>query len=295
MDFTGARRQAILFLILTALLWSSSGLLVKTISWQPLSILGGRSILATLVFLVYLRTLQFRWTGWQVAGVIGYIGAQLFFIMATKLTTAANAIFLQYTAPMYIVVLGYWLLGERPQRADWITLPVIFTGLLLFFGDDLSFDGFAGNGLAIVSGVAMATMMVCMRGQKDGVPAQTILLGNLVSACIGLPFLVKEDFSLPNVGIILFLGVFQIGLSFVFYSVAIQHVRVLESTIILTLEPILNPVWVFLVIGEAPGRLALLGSTLVVGAVMARAIVSARAAAEDVSPPGQAQVAGRSR
>jgi drug/metabolite transporter (DMT)-like permease len=134
-----------------------------------------------------------------------------------------------------------------------------------------------------------------MRGQKDGVPAQTILLGNLVSACIGLPFLVKEDFSLPNLGIILFLGVFQIGLSFVFYSVAIRHVRVLESTIILTLEPILNPVWVFLVIGEAPGQLALLGSMLVVGAVIARAIVSARAAAEDVSQPGQAQVAGRSK
>ena len=111
MPASGTRRQAILFLVLTAILWSSSGLLVKIISWQPLSILSGRSILSTAVFWIFLKCpTRFRWTRLQVVGAFGYVGAQLFFIMATKLTTAANAIFLQYTLPIYIVLFGYWFL-----------------------------------------------------------------------------------------------------------------------------------------------------------------------------------------
>jgi drug/metabolite transporter (DMT)-like permease len=280
MNSPGTRRQAILFLVLTAILWSSSGLLVKIISWQPLSILSGRSILSTAVFWIFLKyPLRFRWTRLQVVGAMGYVGAQLFFIMATKLTTAANAIFLQYTLPVYIVLFGYWFLNERPQRADWISLIVIFTGLFLFFGDDLNFDGFTGNILAIASGMAMAVLMLCMRKQKDGTPANTILLGNIIGAVIGLPFLLQESFSLPNIGIISYLGIFQIGLSFVLYSIAIKQVQALESSLILTLEPILNPLWVFLVIGETPGKLALIGGMFVIGAVTARAIVSARTTA----------------
>jgi drug/metabolite transporter (DMT)-like permease len=280
MNPSGTRRQAIFFLVLTAILWSSSGLLVKIISWQPLSILSGRSILSTAVFWIFLKCpVRFRWTRLQVVGAFGYVGAQLFFIMATKLTTAANAIFLQYTLPIYIVLFGYWFLNERPQRADWISLVVIFTGLFLFFGDDLNFDGFSGNILAIISGMSMAVLVLCMRKQKDGTPANTIFLGNILGVVIGLPFLLQESFSLPNIGIISYLGIFQIGLSFVLYSVAIKHVQALESSLILTLEPILNPLWVFLVIGEAPGKLALIGGMFVIGAVTARAVVSARATA----------------
>ena len=278
MNPSGTRRQAILFLVLTAILWSSSGLLVKIISWQPLSILSGRSILSSVVFWIFLKyPTRFNWTPLQVTGAVAYVGTQIFFIMATKLTTAANAIFLQYTLPIYIVFFGYWFLNERPQRADWISLIVIFAGLFLFFGDDLNFDGFTGNILAIVSGMAMALLMLCMRKQKDGTPANTILLGNILGAVIGLPFLFQESYSLPNLGIIAYLGIFQIGLSFVLYSIAIKQVQALEATLILTLEPILNPLWVFLVIGETPGKLALIGGMFVIGAVTARAVVSARA------------------
>ena len=280
MNPSGTRRQAILFLVLTAILWSSSGLLVKIISWQPLSILSGRSILSSVVFWIFLKyPTRFYWTRLQVTGAVAYVGTQIFFIMATKLTTAANAIFLQYTLPIYIVFFGYWFLNERPQRADWISLIVIFAGLFLFFGDDLNFDGFTGNILAIVSGMAMALLMLCMRKQKDGTPANTILLGNIIGAVIGLPFLFQESYSLPNLSIIAYLGIFQIGLSFVLYSIAIKQVQALEATLILTLEPILNPLWVFLVIGETPGKLALIGGMFVIGAVTARAVVSARAVA----------------
>lgn len=278
MNASVSRRQAIFFLVLTAILWSSSGLLVKIISWQPLSILSGRCILSAGVFWVFLKCpTRIKWTGLQLVGAVGYLGSQLFFIMATKLTTAANAIFLQYTLPIYIVLFGYWFLNERPQRADWISLVVIFTGLFLFFGDDLNFNGVTGNILAIISGMFMAALMLCMRKQKDGNPANTILLANILGAVIGLPFLFHESFALTNIGIISYLGIFQIGLSFVLYSIAIKQVKALESSLILTLEPILNPLWVFLVIGETPGKLALVGGVFVIGAVTARAIVSARA------------------
>jgi drug/metabolite transporter (DMT)-like permease len=280
MSVSATRRQAIFFLVLAAILWSSSGLLIKIISWQPLSILSGRSILSTMVFWIYLRCpTRFRWTGLQAVGAVGYVGTQLFFIMATKLTTAANAIFLQYTVPIYIILFGYWFLNERPEQADWISLAVIFTGLFLFFGDDLNFNGLSGNLLAIVSGMSMAVMMLCMRKQKDGTPANTILLGNLIGSVIGFPSLLQESFSFQHIGIIAYLGIFQIGLSFVLYSIAIKRIQALESTLILTLEPILNPLWVFLVIGEIPGKQALIGGMFVITAVTARAIVSARATA----------------
>ena len=120
-------------------------------------------------------------------------------------------------------------------------------------------------------------MMIAMRAQKDGVPAQSFLLGNFIGIAIGLPSLLSETWTLPDVGMILYLGIFQIGISSVLYAVAIKHVPALEASIILTLEPILNPVWVFLVLGEKPGVLALIGALLVLGAVTGRAIVGAKA------------------
>ncbi len=278
MDSLKKRRQAIGLLVVAAVLWSSSGLLVKIITWQPLSILSGRSLLAAVVFWIFLRRPRLRWTPVQIVGALGYVLAQLFFIMATKLTTAANAIFLQYTLPIYVMVFGYWFLGEKPQRADWIALIVIFSGLFLFFVDHLDFNGLTGNLLGICSGMAMAVLMLCMRKQKDGSPADTILLGNFMGIVIGLPSLLHENYSLFSVGVISYLGIFQIGLSFVLYSIAIRHVQVLESTLILTMEPILNPLWVFLVIHETPGPMACIGGLLVIGAVTVRAIVSARTA-----------------
>lgn len=276
---TAHPRRDIAFLILTAVLWSSSGLLVKMLSWSALAILGARSLIASGVFLLYLRRLPRRLNRWQIAGAVGYVGAQFFFILATKLTTAANAIFLQYTAPLHVIWLAAWLLGERPHRADWLAMGAIFAGLLLFFGDQLSLTGYLGNAAAILSGLSMALMTVAMRRQKDGAPAETILIGNFLGVLVALPAAVSEAWTLPNLGILLYLGIFQIGLSFILYSTAIRRVPALTSILLLTLEPILNPVWVFLVLQETPGRLALLGGGVVLAAVTARAIYGTRPAA----------------
>lgn len=283
MDSQIARRKSVLMLVLTAVLWSSSGLLIKLVSWGPLTILGMRSLIAGLLFWVYLRQVNWRFSRYQVFGALCYTCTNLFFISATKLTSAANAIFLQYGCPIYVVILGYWLLKEKPRRADWLALLVIIVGLGFFFGDKLSFDGFYGNLLGILSGVAFAGTMVFMRLQKDGQPAPTIFLGNIISAVVGLPFMLGEkSFLLNDFVILLYLGIFQIGFSFLLYSAAIKRIHALEANLILTLEPILNPIWVFLVIGERPGPLALLGSLMVIGAVMFRAIASSTHGAEPV-------------
>lgn len=280
-DTAQTHRRAVLFLVLTAILWSTSGLLVKLIDWRPMSILAGRSMLAAGVFALYLRDLRFRPSRVQILGALTFLATQVLFITATKMTTAANAIFLQYTAPITVIPLSVLWLHERPRRADWLALAVILVGLGFFFGDDLSLDGRIGNFLAIVSGVTMAVMTVCMRRagmepENDRAPAQTILMSHATGALIGIPSMARETFTLQSMGIIAFLGLFQIGLAFLLYSSAVRHIHALETTLIVTLEPILNPLWVFLVIGEMPGPMALLGGALVIGAVTARAWISAR-------------------
>jgi drug/metabolite transporter (DMT)-like permease len=269
-------RRAVLLLIAAAALWSSSGLLIKIVDWSALSIISGRSMTALLVFLWYLRRLELRFSRIELAGGLSYVGVQLFFVLATKQTAAANAIFLQYTAPIYLLFFGYWFLGERPERSDWVSIPIIFLGLVLFLGDGIRFSGIQGNILGALSGAAMAAMMVAMRKQKSEAPARMILLGCLLSIAVGLPSLARESFSFRNVGIILFMGIFQMGLPYVFFSIAIKHLAALESSLVLFIEPVLNPVWVFLVIGEVPGPLALAGGALVIGTAVVRALVSSR-------------------
>ncbi len=276
MHFTSDRRKAVILLIVAATLWSTSGLFVKIMDWQPLAILAGRSIFSSLLFLAYLRRIPRRLTRWQITAAAAYVMTQFLYINSMKLTTAANAIFLQYTSPIYIVLLGYWFLNEKPTRANWGSMAIIFTGLLLFFGDSLSLEGLYGNLLAILSGVTMALLTVAMRAQKDGSPAESILVANLFTAVFGFPFVLQESWTVTNWGILGFLGIFQIGLAFLLYSIAIKHVPAIEATLLSTLEPILNPLWVFLFIGEMPGNMALLGAIVVLAGVIMSAITSAR-------------------
>ncbi len=280
MDSVAQRRKAVLFLIFSAVLWSTGGVMIKAIDWQPISILAGRSIFSSILFFAYLRRLPKNFTPWKITATVAHILTAFLFITATKLTTAANAIFLQYTAPLYIVLLGMWFLRERPSRTDWISMAIIFAGMLLFFGDKLTASGFYGNLLAILSGVTLAVMNVALRAQKDGTPADSIFIAHLITAVVGFPFVLKETWTVSSWLIILYLGIFQIGLSFIFFTSAIKHVPAIEATLISTLEPILNPVWVFLFLGEQPGQLALVGGLIVLAGVALNAVGSARAAAQ---------------
>jgi drug/metabolite transporter (DMT)-like permease len=281
MDPVSERRKALIFLGLAAILWSTSGVLVKIIDWQPMAILTGRSLFASLVFFVYLRRIPTQWTRWKVLAAVASILTQFLFVTSTKLTTAANAIFLQYTAPIYVVLLAFWFLREKPSRTDWVSMFVIFAGLMLFFGDKLSTNGFYGNVLAILSGVTSAVMVVSFRAQKDGAPAESALIASLAMAVFGFPSIFKETWTATNWLIIAYLGLFQIGLAFVFFTKGIKHIPALEANLVGTLEPVLNPVWVFLFLGERMGTYALLGGLVVLGGVALSAVGSARAAKEN--------------
>jgi drug/metabolite transporter (DMT)-like permease len=224
-----------------------------------------------------MRRLPTKWTHWMWLAAAGSLITQFLFITSTKLTTAANSIFLQYTAPIYVVLLACWFLHEKPSRTDWIAMGIIFLGLLLFFGDQLSPEGFYGNLLAVLSGVTSAIMMVSLRAQKDGSPEDSILIASIVMTVIGFPSVLKESWTITNWSIIAYLGIFQIGLAFILFTKSIKHIPALEANLIVTLEPILNPVWVFLFLGERMGPSSLLGGLVVLAGVIVSAIGSAQA------------------
>lgn len=274
------RHKAIMLLVIAAILWSTSGVFVKALDWQPLSILAGRGIFTGIVFLLYMRRLPQKLTRWALLAAGGSLVTQFLFVTSAKLTTAANSIFLQYTAPIYVVLLAYWLLREKPSRSDWIAMAVIFLGMFLFFGDQLSPEGFYGNILAVLSGVTSAVMIVSLRAQKDGSPEDSILIASAAIAIMGLPSIWKETQTVTNWLSIAYLGIFQIGLAFILFTKGIKHIPALEANLIGTLEPILNPVWVFLFLGERMGQFALLGGLVVLTGVILSAVGSAKSGKE---------------
>jgi drug/metabolite transporter (DMT)-like permease len=271
----GERSKAIGFLIVTAVLWSSGGLLIKWVSWNPIAIAGMRSAIAALVLLVALRRPHLTWSSAQIGGAIAYAATVILFVLANKLTTAANAILLQYTSPIYVALFGAWFLGERATRLDWITIFVVMGGMALFFLDDLTIGGFWGNVCAISSGVTFACVVLFMRKQKNDSPLESIFLGNILTALVGFPFMFKTMPSASSwIGLILS-GVLQLGLSHVLYAAAIKHIAALEAILIAVIEPILNPLWVLLIMGEAPGPWAFLGGFVVLASVTIRYVVTA--------------------
>lgn len=272
-----AHTRAIGQLLLAALFWSLGGLLIKSADWPPLAVAGGRGIVAALFLALTNRGLRFTFSPIQLTAAFAYAGCTVLFVASTKLTTAANAILLQYTAPIWIALLGAWFLGEKTTRTDWLTIGVVLGGMALFFADGLAFGGALGNLLGVLSGVCFAAMTIALRRQKDGSPVESIILGNVIAFLIGLPFMIGAPTPSPTgIAAIVALGVVQLGFSYWLYARAIRHVTALEAVIIPIVEPILNPVWVFLVSGEKPSGWALLGGLIVMGAVTARALASIR-------------------
>ena len=266
------KSRAVFFLIIAAVLWSTGGLLIKLIPGNPLAIAGMRSGIAALVMLAFRPKMRFNAGPAQLGGAACYAATVILFVIANKWTTAANAILLQYTAPVYVALFSYWLLRERITKSDLITIFAALSGIVLFFLDDLSSGGFWGNILAILSGIAFAGTALCLRKQKDGSPLESVFIGNVIAFLIGFPFLLKFSPAASGwIGIIL-LGVFQLGLSYILYSEAIKHVTAIEAILIPVIEPILNPIWVFLFFGEEPGIWALTGGSIVLFSISMRCL-----------------------
>ena len=268
------RKNAIVLLLVAGAMWSLGGLLIKSIPWHPLAISGMRGGIAAIVIYAFSKDKKIIITFDKILAACFYTLVVTLFVVSNKLTTAGNAILLQYTAPVYVALFGYMFLGEKSTFIDWVTILILLVGLTLFFLDDLSFDGYLGNAIAILSGMSFAALTITLRKQKDNNPSDSILLGNILTLMIGLPVIVSEtSFNLHSIILVLVLGIIQLGVPYIFYTTAIKHVTALDAIIFPVIEPILNPILVFFILGEALGPWAFLGGSLVLGSVVFRGLL----------------------
>jgi drug/metabolite transporter (DMT)-like permease len=205
------------------------------------------------------------------------------FVWANKLTTPANAILLQYTAPVWAALLGWRLTGEKPRWFHWGALALITGGLLIFFREDLKTGGLGGsttwgNIIALVSGLFFGAHSVFLRMQKDGNPVDSILGSHLICAAAAIPFffISPHDFTGQSLGAIGFMGFIQVGLASQLFAFGIRRVQAMQALLIAMIEPVLNPLWVFIVTGERPSPAALAGGVVIITAVLISSLLAQR-------------------
>jgi drug/metabolite transporter (DMT)-like permease len=268
--------MARLQLLGAAFLFSTGGAAIKAAALTGWQIASFRSGVAAVALWFMTPAARRGWT-WQGALVgVAYAGCLTLFVLANRLTTAANTIFLQSTAPLYLLFLGPWLLHEPVRREDVGFMLAVGAGLVLFFvGVDRPLvtapDPARGNLLALASGLCWALAVAGLRwlsaGKGRGSPAAAVVSGNLTAFLVSLPMALPVGSHGPgDWAIIGYLGIFQIALAYVFVTNAIHRIPALEASVILLLEPALNPLWAWVVQHEAPGAWALLGGAIILGA-----------------------------
>ena len=264
------QKKAILYLITASILWSIGGLFIKLVNWNPMAIAGARSGIAAIVMLLYLKKPVIRLGKIKLLGACTYASLLIFFVTANKLTTSANAILLQFTAPIWVVLFSKFFLNEKIKKHDLSTIVLVMLGMILFFIGDLRGGTFIGNFIAILSGISMAGMVIFLKLLDDDSPVEMTFLGNIITFIIAIPFFFHSVPNLNSILYLLILGIFQLGISYIFYNLAIKHVSPIEAILIPVLEPLLNPVWVFLFTGESPGTYAFIGGAIVLIAISTR-------------------------
>lgn len=265
------RRKSEGMMVAAALLWSTGGVLIKLIPWNAMVIGGARSLLAAGVLLIYIRLsgAKIRFNRYSVSSGICMAGLLFSFVVANKLTTAANAIVIQYTSPAFILIFSALFFRQKFRRAD--VAAVVFTifGISLFFFDRLTPGHLLGNCVAVLSGILCALdYIICGRADTDS-RLSGILFSHVAAAAAGLAFVPAFPPVMTPAAVwsVLALGIFQIGVSYIFYALALRGCPPLACSLIGAVEPLLNPVWVFLYNGESPGKFALLGGAVVLVSV----------------------------
>lgn len=268
-----------------ALLFSTGGAAIKACGLSGWQVASFRSGIAALFILLVVPAARRGWNRSTLAVALAYASTLIAFALANKLTTAAHSIFLQSTGPLFVLLLAPWLLHERIRRSDLgLMLPLTLGLGLLFVGQPtttaLATDPVTGNMLATASGLFWGLTIVGLRwagrhAAQDS-SAAAVALGNLLAFLVGLPAALPLGPSRPVDWVVLvYLGVIQIGLAYVFLTRSLRHIPALEASLLLLLEPVLNPIWAWVFQGERPGRFALLGGGLILGASLARAVLDA--------------------
>ena len=263
-----SRNRAIFEMLLCAALWSIAGIFIKLIPWNSIVIAGIRSLIAGAVMFVYMRYKRIGFTADRrsMLGGLALCCTLTCFVAANKLTTAANSIVLQFTAPMFIVVFSVLFLKKKFSRSDIFAVVLTMLGISLIFIDQLTPGHLLGNCVAIVAGMAFAGYYMSLEGASETERMSAILMAHGLTFCVSIPFIALEP---PELGAaplicIFILGVVQLGIPYVLLGRASGSCPPLACSLLGAVEPLLNPVWVFIFDGEAPGMWALIGGVVVV-------------------------------
>lgn len=281
------RKKAMLLMALCAVMWSIGGIFIKLISWHPLLIAGARSTISAAVlavYMIYTKT-PVKFCKYSFGAGIGLSASAIFFVISNKLTTAANAIVLQYAAPVFILLMTAFLLKQRLKKKEILVVACAMAGIVLFFFDQLSPGNILGNIFAIFAGIFLALMfvMVGLGGEDDSIRMSGILFAHCIAAVIGLPIGMLGTSSVNGMEIlyVVILGIFQLGIPYVLYAVASKDCPPLACSLIGMLEPLLNPVWVAIFVGEMPGAFAFIGGAVIIIVVTWWCISESRGAANE--------------
>jgi drug/metabolite transporter (DMT)-like permease len=269
--------KGILAMVATAVCWSLSGLLIKLIDWNPFTIAGARSLIAVLFILAVKHKLKLKFNRDQVIAAVAYTCTMLLFVYANKHTTSANAILLQSGAPIYVMLLSGIMLKEKPLPEQIGALIAIVIGMALFFADSVGLGHLNGDIAAVLAGLTLAIHILFMRKQKEGSPLESLLIGHGLTALIALSislFLPPPVMDKQSIAAILALGIVQIGFAAFLFSYAIKRISAIQSSLISIVEPALNPLWVYLAIGEKPTKLTIIGGIIILAAVVVSSIYS---------------------
>lgn len=285
-----AHAAPLLFVLAAALLWSTGGLFIKWTSLSGLELSFCRSFFAAITVAIITRREGFGLNRVTAAASVLYAALLILFVMATKETTAANAIFLQYTAPVYLLILEPPLYKEKFRSRDLVTVLVCLGGMALFFVGQLRPQDVTGNLFALASGLCFALYFLLLRHPKarEVNRASSVIYGNILAVIVTAPWGLAAipHLSLHDTYSVVYLGVVQLGIAYALFTVAMAGgVRSLDAGIICYIEPVLNPVWVFLVLGERPSTWALLGGAIIIAAVIVHMLLDARVKRHANDPP----------
>jgi drug/metabolite transporter, DME family len=278
-----AKISPVWLVVIAVTLWSSGGLLIKMTSVSGYEANLGRCFFAAITILILTKFEALKANKFTFLAAIFYVGALSFFAVANKMTTAANAIFLQYTAPIYILILAPFVLKEKFKLADLFTVVVCLIGMSLFFIDSkassLAPNPFLGNILGLLSGVSLGLYILMLRHPKAAQqnPASSVFYGNLFAILAMIPFILPNPsaWTSKDIFAVAVLGVFQIGLAYFLFTLGVSKgVKSLDASIIGFIEPLLNPVWVFLQLGERPSSQAIIGGIVIIFAVILHTLKS---------------------
>ncbi|MBQ9611984.1 MAG: EamA family transporter [Lachnospiraceae bacterium] len=270
--------SSVVCVFLASVCFSTGGLFIKLVPWSPLAINGARNLIGAAVIGIYLLITRHKivFSRQVFIGALSMIGVTTLFTIANKMTTAANAIVLQFTAPVFVILLMALIYGVKPKKLDIAACAAVMLGVILFFIDGIQAGNLTGNFIALVSGVCYAGVFMMNTGERADAISSSFL-GQLIAGILFTPLCFREtDFSMPTILAILALGVIQVGGAYILFSAGIKNTPPVTASLITGMEPIMNPLWVAIFYKETITGLAVAGSVIVVGSILLYNVIMAK-------------------